>query len=301
MSQPLFLTLRLESINVKLVVNDFKKRRMIMKKKLIVTDIDGTLVNDQKEIMPETKGELKRLIAQGHRVVLCSGRSINGLKDYLMTLGLWARPNEYAITFNGGNIYNLATMESIDAHYLSTDQAIEADRLAKKLKVGDTLVAASQKSYAVNSQMNAQALEDIRDSQLVPIETNNYDFLEGENIQKCLWTDEPDRITTVAQKIPAKYCDEFQIVRSGPIFLEFLPQDSSKGNAVHHLAQRLNIDLKDVIVFGDEENDLSMFKVAGTAVAMRNARDEIKEYADQITVADHNHDGIGKTLKVMFE
>lgn len=59
-----------------------------MKKKLIVTDIDGTLVNDQKEIMPETKHELKKLIAQGHRVVLCSGRSINGLKDYLMTLGL---------------------------------------------------------------------------------------------------------------------------------------------------------------------------------------------------------------------
>ena len=44
-----------------------------------------------------------------------------------------------------------------------------------------------------------------------------------------------------------------------------------------------------------------MFKVSGTAVAMRNARDEIKEYADQITVADHNHDGIGKTLKLMFE
>lgn len=272
-----------------------------MKKKLIVTDIDGTLVNDQKEIMPETKHELKRLIAQGHRVVLCSGRSINGLKDYLMTLGLWAMPDEYAITFNGGNVFDLATMKSIDAHYLSADQAIEADQLAKQLRVGDTLVAASQKSYAVSSQMNAQALEDIRDSQLVPVETDNYDFLEGENIQKCLWTDEPDRITTVAKQIPAKYFDEFQIVRSGPIFLEFLPQDSSKGNAVQRLAQRLNVDLKDVIVFGDEENDLSMFKVAGTAVAMRNARDEIKEYADQITVTDHNHDGIGKTLKLMFE
>ena len=73
-----------------------------MKKKLIVTDIDGTLVNDQKEIMPETKRELKRLIAKGHRIVLCSGRSINGLKDYLMTLELWAMPDEYAITFNGG-------------------------------------------------------------------------------------------------------------------------------------------------------------------------------------------------------
>lgn len=272
-----------------------------MKKKLIVTDIDGTLVNDQKKIMPETKRELKRLIAKGHRIVLCSGRSINGLKDYLMTLGLWAMPDEYAITFNGGNVFDLVTMKSVDAHYLTANQAIEADQLAKKLNVGDTLVAASQKSYAVSSQMNAQALEDIRDSQLVPVETDNYDFLEGENIQKCLWNDEPDRITTVAKQIPAKYFDEFQIVRSGPIFLEFLPQDSSKGNAVHHLAQRLNVDLKDVIVFGDEENDLSMFKVAGTAVAMRNARDEIKEYADQITVADHNHDGIGKTLKLMFE
>ena len=78
MSQPLFLILRLESINVKLVVNDFKKRRMIMKKKLIVTDIDGTLVNDQKEIMPETKGELKRLIAQGHRLFYVLGDRLMG-------------------------------------------------------------------------------------------------------------------------------------------------------------------------------------------------------------------------------
>ena len=116
-----------------------------MKKKLIVTDIDGTLVNDQKKIMPETKRELKRLIAKGHRIVLCSGRSINGLKDYLMTLGLWAMPDEYAITFNGGNVFDLVTMKSVDAHYLTADQ-----ELAKKLNVGDTLVAASQKSYAVN-------------------------------------------------------------------------------------------------------------------------------------------------------
>lgn len=54
-----------------------------MKKKLIVTDIDGTLVNDQKEIMPETKRELKRLIAKGHRIVLCSGRSDQRLKGLL--------------------------------------------------------------------------------------------------------------------------------------------------------------------------------------------------------------------------
>lgn len=272
-----------------------------MEIKLIAIDIDGTLVNDNKKIMPETMKQLHRLIDQGHQVVLCSGRSIRGLKSYLEELGLWQRNNAYAVTFNGGNVFNLATIKSVDAYYLSVNQAIKADQLAKKLGVGDTLVAASQKSYTVNSQMNEQALTDVRDSRLTPIEANNYDFLKNENIQKCLWTDQSKKITAMVEKIPTEYFKEFQIVRSGPTFLEFLPQSSSKGNAVYNLASRLGISLKNVIVFGDEENDLSMFKIAGTAIAMRNARDEIKKHADQITVGDNNHDGIGKTLKLMFE
>lgn len=190
-------------------------------------------------------------------------------------------------------------MKSIAAKYLTAEQAKKADKLAKKMKVGDTLVAASQRSYAVNMQMNEQALTDIKDSKLIPVEIANYDFLGNEDIQKCLWTDKPDVITQKA-KIPEEYFKEFQIVRSGPIFLEFLPLDSSKGNAVHDLADQLKIDWRDVIVFGDEENDLSMFKFAGMAVAMPNARDEIKQYADRISVTDNNHDGVGMTLKEIF-
>ena len=100
--------------------------------------------------------------------------------------------------------------------------------------------------------------------------------------------------------IPQDYYDRYQIVRSGPIFLEFLPKNSSKGNAIQKLAKQLGIDLQNVIAFGDEENDLSMFSVAGTAVAMANARDEIKRHADRISLADRDHDGVGKTLKTIL-
>lgn len=272
-----------------------------MEKKLIAIDIDGTLVNDQKQIMPETKYQIQRLAKEGHKIVLCSGRSISGLKDYLNELDLWGKEGEYAITFNGGNVFDLGTMKSIDAKYLTAEQAIKADKLAHKLGVGDTLVAASQKSYTVNNQMNEQALTDIKDSKLIPVEVTNYDFLGNEKIQKCLWTDTPETITKKVEEIPEEYFNEFQIVRSGPIFLEFLPLNSSKGNAVKDLAEQVKIDRQNVIVFGDEENDLSMFNFAGTAVAMRNARDEIKQYADRLSAADNNHDGVGMTLKEIFD
>ena len=81
-----------------------------MKKKLIAIDIDGTLVNDQKQIMPETKYQIQRLVEQDHKIVLCSGRSISGLKDYLVDLGWWGKTGEYAITFNGGSVFDLGTM-----------------------------------------------------------------------------------------------------------------------------------------------------------------------------------------------
>lgn len=268
--------------------------------KLIAIDIDGTLINSEHQMMPVTKKQIQRAIAGGHHVVLCSGRSIRGLKGYLKELGIWGKQDQYAVTFNGGNVFDLGTLKSVAACYLTTEQVIEADQLAAQLGIQKTIVTSSLNSYSVNAPMSVEAMHDVRDSQLKPIRTNNYDFLKDENVQKCMWTDRPEMIEAKEPLIPQDYYEKYQIVRSGPIFLEFLPKNSSKGNAIQKLAKQLGINLQNVIAFGDEENDLSMFSIAGTAVAMANARDTIKKYADCISVADHDHDGVGKTLKVLL-
>ena len=70
-----------------------------MKIKMIATDIDGTLVTDDKQIMPRTVAALKEARKRGIYVVLCSGRPVSGIQDYLAELGLTGN-DDYAITFN---------------------------------------------------------------------------------------------------------------------------------------------------------------------------------------------------------
>lgn len=272
-----------------------------MQKKLIAIDIDATLVNDDKQIMPKTKEELIKLSQKGQQIVLCSGRAITGLKPYLDELELWGKAGQYAIAFNGGNIYDLENSESVDATYLTREQTIEIDKLAHRLNVNGEIVTSRSNSYIVNGKLSVYADIDRRDSRLNFHETDNYNFLEHENVQKYLWTDHPDVISKEIEQIPAEFFENYQIVRSSPIFLEFLPKTVSKGNGVLHLAHKLEIDPQDIIVFGDEENDLPMFNIAGTAVAMKNARDEIRKSADLISVADNNHDGVGLTLAKLFD
>ena len=74
-----------------------------------------------------------------------------------------------------------------------------------------------------------------------------------------------------------------------------MKRGSSKGEAVQHFADYLNISYDDVMCIGDSENDLSMLKVAGVSVAMGNATPEVKEQADYIT-ADNQHGGVAQAI-----
>lgn len=75
-----------------------------------------------------------------------------------------------------------------------------------------------------------------------------------------------------------------------------MPQNVSKGNAVTELATRLNLTLDQVMAIGDQGNDLSMIKAAGTGVAMENAIDEVKQNAQFIT-ANNNESGVAKAIQ----
>lgn len=272
-----------------------------MQRKIIAIDIDGTLTDDKKRIMPETKAELIKLSDMGHKIVLCSGRAITGIEPYLKELNLWGKKGQYAIAFNGGGTYDLSTENVIDAGYLNNQEVMQIAKLSHSLNVNGEIITSSSNSYIINGKESVYKKIDRKNSQLIFHKVNDYSFLKSEHVQKYLWVDEPQVITKQIENIPADFFKDFQIVRSAPVFLEFLPKNVSKGNAILHLSQALDIQSADIIVLGDEENDLSMFNIAGVAIAMENARDEIKKSATMISIADNNHDGVGKTLKLLFD
>lgn len=113
---------------------------------------------------------------------------------------------------------------------------------------------------------------------------------------KVMFIDDPKVLSKARDQIFAKFQDNFSVVQSEPYFIELMPQNVSKGNAVTELAARLNLTLDQVMAIGDQGNDLSMIKAAGTGVAMENAIDEVKQNAQFIT-ANNNESGVAKAIQ----
>ncbi len=84
---------------------------------------------------------------------------------------------------------------------------------------------------------------------------------------------------------------------SSRYYLEMVPKDMNKGNAVRNLCAQLGIDIADAIAVGDEANDIAMIDAAGVGVSMANGIDALKSIADYVTTRDNNHDGIAEVVE----
>ena len=91
--------------------------------------------------------------------------------------------------------------------------------------------------------------------------------------------------------------DKLSVMYSNAFYLEIFPKEAGKGSAVIRLCDYLGIPVKDSIAAGDEQNDISMIKAAGTGIAMLNATNAVKESADVITEADNDHDGLAPFIE----
>lgn len=104
---------------------------------MVAIDIDGTLVNDHKQIGEKTKAAIKQARKQGVYVVLCTGRPLSGVKDYLEELALVGE-DDYAITFNGAKAQITGTGKAIFENLLSPEQVAHLDQVSHELQLRAT-------------------------------------------------------------------------------------------------------------------------------------------------------------------
>ena len=106
-----------------------------------------------------------------------------------------------------------------------------------------------------------------------------------------------DKLERFRLAIMEKYSDTVTTVYSNPNYLEIFMKESGKGSAVKRLAEYLDVPISNTYAAGDEKNDISMIEAAGCGIAMINASDEVKAYADVVTKADNNHDGLEELIR----
>lgn len=122
------------------------------------------------------------------------------------------------------------------------------------------------------------------------------EMTSDEHYVKFMFIDTAEKIDEIADNMPQDLKNEYYIVKSTPNFLEVMHKESTKGNGLQLLADKLGIDISDTMALGDQYNDLTMIAAAGTGVAMANAVPEVKATADVMTTSQ-NEDGVGLAVE----
>lgn len=267
--------------------------------KMIAFDIDDTLLSSEGKILESTKRAVKLALKKGIKIVLCTGRPLAGVTHYLNELGVLG-DDQYVVTNNG------AIIESISGNIISKRVLDNASyRRLVKYSHDNGL-----KYYALDD--NSNVYTDDRDINRIaviqayenragiyfrsPSELPN-DF----EVTKVAYVGEKEDLDAYENVVKSEFKDMCYVVRAGDWFLELMHKNVSKAAGLQDLSTKINISPDEIMAFGDEQNDIPMFKYVGNAVCMKNGSDKAKEYADYITDSNDN-DGIAKAMdKFIFD
>lgn len=261
--------------------------------KLIAIDMDGTLLNDNKQITEENVRVIKQAIQEGIKVVISSARSFYRLYDYLEELDL-IKSNQYTICFNGAVIIENESERILQSKNFRADEVKRLIEIAKEYETDISL-------YAMNCLMTENIPEMLKRDKhfknvnFKKIKYTTTDF-DRDLIYKIVFVNEPEKILEIKSKLPQKLSNEYEITSSIPQYIEFVKKGITKANALQSVAAECKIKASEIIAVGDADNDIEMIKYAGLGVAMENASNNLKEKADYIT-ASNNQDGIAKIIK----
>lgn len=259
--------------------------------KLMAIDMDGTLLRNDKTISKETKEALKKARKKGVKVVLATGRPIDGVMRYLEELDL-IHNNEYVLSFNGAIIKEIGTGKVICRDVLKGQDFIDLYKLSKKLGVN---IHAFSEEGCITPKMNKYSELEGSINGIQVIEKDISKINSEEDIIKIMMIDEPEILQIAIDKLPKEIYDKYTVVRSAPYFLEFLSKTCNKGEGIEKLSKYLSISREEVICIGDAGNDSHMIEFAGLGVAMENAFPEIKEIADFVTTSNEE-DGVANIV-----
>ena len=260
---------------------------------IVFMDIDGTLLDSQHRVMPQTKARVQELHRRGIPIVLCSARPPEGVNRVAGQIGLYGA----RACYNGGLIYDAYSTilrdVGIDIHKAMDFRRFVAERFPE-------LVVSA---YLYNIWMT----EDPRHPLIrKEAEISGCAPLMGEleqvagavsHVHKLLCIGDPAQIRTL-QRLVRQYFPQLTALRSKANYLEILPPQSTKGSAAQVLLQHYGLSADQAVAFGDSDVDADLLQYCGLGVAMGNAPRQVKEAADYVT-ASNDEEGIYIALNTL--
>lgn len=262
--------------------------------RLVIADVDGTLVNDHRELSSYTKSVIERLHEQGILFGVASGR------DYLQLLEdneYWGFDFPFDVTMgmNGGQVYIAESRKLYEYNKLSEETVKSIVEMMDPLDLNPFVYGPDHTMICRRIDSATEASGE-RNSMQLHVVKDMSEFWE-KPIPKIMYRTTESQMPAVYQWALDHPSDKYQAFKTQTTMLEFQDPHINKGTGLQHAVELLGIDLENVVAFGDMSNDNPMLELAGIEVCLKNGAQDTKACADYITDFTNNEDGLAKFVE----
>lgn len=263
-------------------------------KRILFTDLDGTLLDDQKKITPGNQAAIDEALENGHIIVISTGRPLASALIQAENLGL-VKKGCYAITYNGAQIYDIYNKKTVYGRCLSRDLAAPLFRAAAER---DLYIQTYNTTHILTERVTPELKLYTTTIQIPYKIVNHIDDALVEDPYKLIAIDlkSHEKLVAFQEEVLSQYRDKLDSFFSNDHYLEIVPTGISKGFAVQWMCKFLDIPLENSVAAGDAQNDIAMLEAAHIGAVMCNAFPGIAEHGNYVTKADNNHDGVAEII-----
>ncbi len=257
--------------------------------KVVISDLDGTLINDKDQIPTDFKDMIKKLDNLGVIFVAASGRGTVSMENKLDHQA----DNLYIISDNGAIIkHKDRVIENTHFTFEETKEIIDAFKQTNNTAI---IASTNTKSYA--------QIDDLSLEPLIKRFFSHYEIVDDiksldlEYVNVCMYSEENNDYNYNHPALD-KLKEKYSIVRAGDVWTDAMPSGINKAVGIRKLLKHLDIDMKHTIAFGDYHNDIEMLKTVNVGYAMENAHDDVKAVADEVIGSNTNNSVIRKIYEL---
>jgi Cof subfamily protein (haloacid dehalogenase superfamily) len=256
--------------------------------KLIAVDLDGTLLNDSKQVSDQTAIAFRGLPQRGMKIVIASARPPRSVRHIykLLTLDTWQ------INYNGALIWDEPNQQPIFhrplppgvAHRIISDARDLYDECQVACEILDKWYTDRFDPQGGHTTETGRLF---KPDVIAPVDT----FTTGEDAQvtKLMLLGDPWMINALEGALAQAYQDQVTVVRTDDDLLQIMDRRVSKATALALIARHYGVPMEQVMAIGDAPNDVGMLQVAGVAVAMDNAHRLVKKVAHWVAPSNNDH------------
>jgi Cof subfamily protein (haloacid dehalogenase superfamily) len=257
---------------------------------LIASDLDGTLLRHDGSVSPRTKDAVRAAVAAGFKVVLSSGRPPRTVIPIAEQLGL----KGLAVCSNGAILYDLDRREAFGHRHVPKDSL---KNIIAKLREREPNVSfATEYGHRVGAEPQFPRPETWV-SGLDPL-IGDVESLTADALIKLAIHHPDQAVEKLAETVRAIVGNELSVTFSGQHFIEVAAAGVSKALGLAEVCERLGVDPKRVVAFGDMPNDLAMLAFVGRGVAVGNAHPDVMAEGYE-TTATNDEDGVARVIEAL--